>query len=273
MIGIPYFYRLFGYDYAVDIPAAREVRGIPPADHSAAVLRVARPDDIDAAMTLQAAAQRRADVAMPHSAPCWRWLLTHDATTTWVLDRASAVVATGRTPPSRRRGAPGRGRGVGRGGRPGPAARRRAAGGRRRSGWSTGRAPSPTPPGGPCRRGGRDLAEQYYLRIPDPVALLARLAPVLWHRLTEAGLDRAGRSIVISTFGAHYRIDVRPDGLGEVTPGGPLQAPGAVGGAGVAPDRLPALLFGPHGMAGLSQIHPDVYPGPTASSSPAYSHP
>jgi hypothetical protein len=227
-----------------------------------AVLRAARPVDIDATMTLQAAAQRRADVAMPHSAPCWRWLLTHDATTTWVLDRAGAVVATGRTPTP-----------------DGGVLLAEAAASDEAAALDLLRCVARLAEGDPVRvvhrpgtitdaawghllTGGRDLAEQYYLRIPDPAALLARLAPVLWHRLTDAGLDRAGRSIVISTFGAHYRIDVGPDGLGEVTQGGPLQAPGSVGGAGVAPDRLPALLFGPHGMAGLSQIHPDVYPGP-----------
>jgi hypothetical protein len=107
--------------------------------------------------------------------------------------------------------------------------------------------------------GVRELAEQYYVRIPDPAVLLTRLAPVLWHRLSSAGLDR--QSIVVSTFGAHYRIPVTDDGLGEVLVGGTMQGPGAVGGAGVAPDRLGALLFGPHGMAGLSRTFPDVYPG------------
>lgn len=34
-----------------------------------------------------------------------------------------------------------------------------------------------------------------------------------------------------------------------------------MGGAGVAPDYLPALLFGPHGIDGLSRIRPDVYSG------------
>lgn len=33
----------------------------------------------------------------------------------------------------------------------------------------------------------------------------------------------------------------------------------AVGGAGLAPDHLPALLFGPHGVEGLTRIRPDVY--------------
>jgi hypothetical protein len=40
-----------------------------------------------------------------------------------------------------------------------------------------------------------------------------------------------------------------------------MQGPGAVGGAGVAPDKLAALLLGPLGIAGLARLHPDVYPG------------
>ncbi|MFD9519683.1 hypothetical protein, partial [Streptomyces sp. NPDC059979] len=85
------------------------------------------------------------------------------------------------------------------------------------------------------------------------------LRPLFWQRLTAAGIDRTGRDIVISTFGAHYRMPVLAGGLGEVVTGGPIQSPGAVEGAGVAPDHLAALLFGPHGIEGLTRIRPDVY--------------
>ena len=54
---------------------------------------------------------------------------------------------------------------------------------------------------------------------------------------------------------------VTGDGLGPVRAGGREQAPAAAGGAGVAPDQLGALLFGPHGMHGLARRRPDVYPG------------
>ena len=45
---------------------------------------------------------------------------------------------------------------------------------------------------------------------------------------------------------------ITDDGVGPVRVGGPMQAPGAAGGCGVAPDALPALLTGPLGMHGLS---------------------
>ena len=70
--------------------------------------------------------------------------------------------------------------------------------------------------------------------------------------------------MVVSTFGAHYRMAITDDGVGPVVAGGPMQAPGAARGCGVAPDALPALLTGPHGMHGLARRRPDVYPGPDA---------
>ncbi|MEU3960093.1 GNAT family N-acetyltransferase [Streptomyces buecherae] len=258
MIGIPYFYRLFGYEYAIDIPPALAVTAPPPGDGTPAP-RAARPDDVPALAALQDAAQAPFDVAVPHSAPRWRWLLGHDASDLWVLERGGAVVASARTTP------PGDGvlvaeatavdeaaarellRGV--------AARHPGVGLRvvHRAG---------TVPAAAWRKWmehtPRGRASQYYVRVPDPAALLERLRPLLWRRLTTTGVDLPDGDIVLSTFGAHYRVPVLADGLGEVVTGGPRQYPGT-GGAAVAPDHLPALLFGPHGMAGLTQLRPDVY--------------
>jgi len=41
-----------------------------------------------------------------------------------------------------------------------------------------------------------------------------------------------------------------------------MQAPASVGGAGIAPDLTASLLFGPEGITGLAEAHPDVYCGP-----------
>ncbi|WP_030721221.1 GNAT family N-acetyltransferase [Streptomyces sp. NRRL S-237] len=260
MIGIPYFYRLFGYEYAIDIPQALNVSTLPPGDGRTGTLRAALPSDIPSMAALQASAQSGFDVTMPHSAACWRWLLDHEASSLWVLEHAGTVIAAARTTP------------------PGDemllaeaAARDQAAARDLLSGVAA------LAPGDPIRivhRAGTVTgnawqefidhephrnAEQYYIRIPDVAALLDRLRPLFWQRLTAAGIDRTGRDIVISTFGAHYRIPVLANGLGEVVTGGPIQSPGAVEGAGVAPDHLAALLFGPHGMEGLTRIRPDVY--------------
>ncbi|MFF5206983.1 GNAT family N-acetyltransferase [Streptosporangium sp. NPDC000396] len=262
MIGIPYFYRLFGYEYTIDIPPAPVMRTVPAGD-GAPALRAARPSDIPAMAALQDMAQSRFDVAMPHSAACWRWLLAHEASTTWVVERDDTVVATGRTTPP-----------------DDEILLAEAAALDEAAARELLRGVAALAPGGQVQvveRAGtvaaaawhgfladerRTEAEQYYIRVPDVAALLDRLRPVLWHRLVTAEVDRAGKDIVISAFRAHYRIPVGADGLGAVTVGGAMQGPGAVGGAGVAPDHLPALLFGPHGIDGLSRIRPDVYPGP-----------
>ncbi|MFF2022022.1 GNAT family N-acetyltransferase [Streptomyces sp. NPDC058171] len=259
MIGIPYFYRLFGYEYAIDIPPALRV-STPPPGGSDAVLRPARPADVPALTALQHTAQTGFDVAMGHSAERWRWLLEHEASTLWVLERDGTAVATGRTTPP-----------------DGGVLLAEAAAVDGAAALDLLRAVAARFPEEPLRvvhRAGtvtahawRDLlvheppaaAEQYYVRVPDVALLLDRLRPLLWQRLTTAGMERGGRDIVLSTFGAHYRIPVRADGLGEVVTGGAMQGPRAVHGAGVAPDHLPALLFGPRGMEGLTRIRPDVY--------------
>lgn len=265
MIGIPYFYRLFGYEYAIDIPQTLTVNALPPLPPlppggATATLRAARPSDIPSMAALQASAQSGFDVTMPHSAASWRWILDHESSNLWVLERAGTVVATARTTP------------------PGEemllaeaAARDEAAALDLLSGVAA------LAPGAPLRvvhRAGtvtgnawqqfvdqepRRGAEQYYIRIPDVAALLDRLRPLFRQRLDAAGIERSGQDIVISTFGAHYRIPVLADGLGEVVTGGPMQSPGAVRGAGVAPDHLAALLFGPHGIEALNRFRPDVY--------------
>jgi predicted N-acetyltransferase YhbS len=260
MIGIPYFYRLFGYEYAIDIPRPRPVTPTGDGDPSA-TFRRARPDDLAAVTAMHDDVQRGVDVAMPHSPPRRRWLLQHDGSTTWVVERAGTPVATARTQPPEEDGVlaaeaaavdedaartllhhlaalvPGGELQVV--DRPGTVASLVAAG----------------------RAGTEGDAEQYYVRIPDAGVLLDRLRPVLWQRLLGSGLDRAGRDLVISTFGRHHRLAVRDDGLGAPVTGGPMQAPGAAGGMAVAPDQLGALLFGPLGVVGLTRRRPDVYPG------------
>ncbi|MFD5618137.1 GNAT family N-acetyltransferase [Streptomyces yangpuensis] len=260
MIGIPYFYRLFGYEYAIDIPQALNVNALPPPGDGNATLRAARPSDIPAMAALQASAQSGFDVTMPHSAACWRWLLDHESSNLVVLEQTGTVIAAARTTP------PGEEMLLAEGAARDEAAAREllsavgalAAGEGlqvvHRAGTVTGNAWQEFLDHEPRRN-----AEQYYIRVPDVAALLDRLRPLFRQRLASAGIDRTGRDIVISTFGAHHRIPVLADGLGEVVTGGAMQSPGVVGGAGVAPDQLAPLLFGPHGFEGLTRIRPDVY--------------
>ena len=67
--------------------------------------------------------------------------------------------------------------------------------------------------------------------------------------------------MLVSTYGRHYRFAVTADGLAPAVVGGAVQAPVSAGGAGVAPDWLASLLFGPWGIQGLARLRPDVLPG------------
>ena len=261
MIGIPYFYRLFGYEYAIDIPRARALRESPrpssgvrePAAGS--VLREATTADIPALVALQEAAQAPYDVAMPHPEDRWHWLLAHEGSTTRVLERDGVVVASARTGP------PDEGLLVAEAAAMDTTGAHDLLDGLRGLGEPlTIVHRQLTTPGrawADLLEPGRTDATQYYARLERPELVLDALRPVLTARLRAAGL---GRDVVISTFGRHYRLPWTPDaGLGPVEVGGPMQAPGVAQGAGVAPDHLPALLLGQLGIQGLARLYPDVY--------------
>ncbi|GAB3756699.1 GNAT family N-acetyltransferase [Microlunatus parietis] len=258
MIGIPYFYRLFGYEYAIDINPARPAQA--PTGPVGAGFRPAREEDLPGLAALQQRSQAGFDLAVPHPAARWRWLLHQDASELWVLERAGNLAAGGRV----RRGddelllaeaaaddepaALDLLRGVA--GLDPDAALRVVE----RPGTLAATAWRPH-----LDHEAPQRAEEYYVRIPDAAALLDRLRPLFWRRLAGAGLDAGGRDLVISTFGAHYRLPTGDDGLGPVITGGPMQSPGVAGAVGVAPDQLGALLFGPRGLDGLTRLRPDVY--------------
>ncbi len=105
-------------------------------------------------------------------------------------------------------------------------------------------------------------AASYYARVPDVAALLDRLRPVLSARLAASPLAQDTGEILISFFRHHVRMPYANGVVGTAQSGGPMQAPASAGGAGVAPDQAASLLFGPDGIAGLAERHPDVYCGP-----------
>ncbi|MGI8879933.1 MAG: GNAT family N-acetyltransferase [Jatrophihabitans sp.] len=260
MVGIPYFYRIFGYSYAIDIAPWREARSVLTT-RSDITVRAAEVADLPAVQALQDQTQSRVDLRMPHSPSCWRWLLARDGSTTVVAVRDGIVVGSGRTTPPE--GGVGLGEVAAQDHAVAAALVTHAAalGGSEplqladRPGTAFGAlvdeiADLPRPG-----------AQKYYLRIPDLVALLDALRPVLEARLAGAEVDPSAE-ILLSTFGAHVRMPVRDGRLDHPVGGGTLQSPHAAGGAGVAPDRVPELLFGGLGIRGLIERYPDVYPGP-----------
>ncbi|WP_081971292.1 GNAT family N-acetyltransferase [Dactylosporangium aurantiacum] len=258
MIGIPYFYRQFGYQYTMPIAQRRAVLDVPAMPDGCTV-RVAGPDDIAAMARLQDAVQRRHDVSMPHSPMCWRALVARSGSTQVVAERAGAVIGTARVTPPHEGVVVGEVAVAGDGGAGVAALLAHAAG-------LAGGAPFEAKD----RAGllaahlapARPDAADYYVRVPDVAALLRHLRPVLSARL--AGHD-GDADVVVSFFRHHVRLHRTDGAVTDVAAGGPMQGPAALGGAGVAPDLVGPLLFGPHGIDGLAARHADVYPGPRAA--------
>jgi hypothetical protein len=227
------------------------------------VVRDGGADDIAAMAALQDAAQRDYDLRMPHSPACWRWLVARDGSSQLIVERAGLPVATGRvTPPE-----------------DGVVVLGEIAGADASAAFALVNFASRTAGSATLKvmeRGGStagDAVEQYlaprarqascyYVRVPDVAALFDHLRPVLSARLAASDFADQDGEIVLSFFRHHLRMAFMKGKVGEPRPGGRMQAPASVGGAGVAPDLTGSLLLGPDGIAGLVERHSDVYSGP-----------
>ncbi len=154
-------------------------------------LRPATEADLSAVVRLQDAAQAGVDVAVPHSAPRWRWLLARDGTTVWVVERDGEVVSTGRATDPDEGVLLAEAAAVDR-----DAAADLVAGLAATAGddpLQVQRRPGPVDEVCASLYGDPSpLAEQFYVRLPDPAAVLDALRPVLWERHVASGLDRVG---------------------------------------------------------------------------------
>jgi len=256
MIGIPYFYRRFGYEYVQPMPTWHQLTETPPPVPEVSVRR-ATASDLPQLERLQDRAQAAADLRLGHSPACWRWLLAHEASELWVADHDGRLVGMVRTlPPAE-----------------GPAAAELAAEDDQAALALLGHAAARGE--GPLlvqRRGGlsaavtarlagpHDRAEWYYARVADVPRLLVHLAPVLGDRLVAAGLD-GERELLLSTYHEHWRLRISAAGIEVLAHGGAEQAPVSKGGSGVPPDAVASLLVGTHGAAGLEELLPDCLLG------------
>ena len=129
---------------------------------------------------------------------------------------------------------------------------------------------------------GGEKPDWYYVRVPDPVALLEWLRPVLGARLVAAGLADEPREVLLSCWRWHVRFTVDPRrsagsepadpsaagsgswGFGVVGPmrgGRAEQRPISKGGSGWPPDGFASLVFGPYGALELEERLPDAFLG------------
>jgi predicted N-acetyltransferase YhbS len=259
MVGIPYFYRQFGYSYSMPIPGARRLVTVPDADPAIRV-RIADAADVAVMDALQLEEQASAQVAMTHSASCWRWLVARDGSQQWIAERGGVAIATGRATP------PDEGMVLGElAGRPegidALIAHAHRMGGEATSVMDrhTANAHAVIEPRVEPTDDHDGGGEWFYVRVSRLAPLLNRLRPVLAARWRAAGGEEC--DVMVSSYRSHVRFHLGPDGMSEVVAGGHLQAPVSAGGSGVPPDVLGPLVFGPFGAAGLEPHHPDMWLG------------
>ena len=103
--------------------------------------------------------------------------------------------------------------------------------------------------------------DAYYARIRDPVEFLNAVRPELSRRLAESDLSAASGNGLLSLYSSSIHFSYANGELSEFTRGGVEQAPISKGGSGVAPDQFVALVVGDRGFGGLAALHPDVIGG------------
>jgi predicted N-acetyltransferase YhbS len=257
MIGIPYYYRRFGYAYSMPMHPVAPLARVPEAP-AGFVVRRAGARDVPAMAALQDLEQARFDVAMPHQPACWGWLVARSGSTQWVAERDGRLVATARVVDTGDAAVL-----VGEVASASPQALRAlmaevAAGAGTVSVVDRGGVP-----GRALLLGARSRPDWFYARVARPAAVLEALRPDLSARLAvwaaQAGGSPSGEALM-SFWESHIRFAYGPDGVGPVTAGGPHQRPVSEGGSGLPPDAIGALLLG-CGAAGLEDRFPDAHLG------------
>lgn len=256
MVGIPYFYRRFGYEYAVPTPDTIDITAQSPGGADDVSFRVASIDDIDHILALQDHMGSSAMIVAEHHRLMWSWLIAspvyrvvvatrddtpvgmmriyYDESTPLVFDVAAADPGTFRS-------------------LLGEACRGRA-------GATVAMRP-----------GLEDFATNmtsrtndgyaYYARVPNPADLLEAIRPELNLRLTGSGLEIDDGELLLSLYRASIRFEIKEGQLGPVATGGRVQAPVSAGGSGVPPDLIAHLILGPLGALELERRHADVLLG------------
>jgi predicted N-acetyltransferase YhbS len=252
MIGIPYFYRQFGYEYVTPMPPWRPLVATPPTVDGL-VVRPASLADIPRLQELQEQAQGDVDVRMGHSPQCWRWLVERDGSL-WVAEDHGGVVGMSRTD--------------------GDVVAELAAGtdevlhtlvahaaAQADEQLSVQQRSAAAAALEPYLGRASQKADWYYARVPDLAALLRHLSPALHARLVSAGMGDREHEVLLSTWRSHLRFAIGPAGFRLLAEGGAEQAPVSKGGSGVPPDAIASLLLGPYGAAGLEERLPDCFLG------------
>jgi hypothetical protein len=264
--GIPYFYRRFGYEYAIAFPPVRLVTpGLTMSMPEGWSVRRAEPDDVPAIVRLHARAQLGVPLVATKAEEWWRWSLgVDDPAPPYVAEQDGTVhgiAGIGQGPPGVYDGATTI-RGVAYDALDAFNAFLAEAAERGKPVAIEERGTQTAPAEGISQRHHAHYA--LYVRVADPVALLDRLRTVLSERL--AASPRAGTSgqLLLSTYSSSIVLTYERGEVVSVEAGSPVQNPVDQGGAGVPPDLIATLVFGRYGAAALAARHDDVRLGRVA---------
>ncbi len=258
IIGITYFYRRLGYEYAIPVGTWHSVAAtsVPPMPDGWTV-REASADDHETVAATQEKAFGKANVAIGFDRRLAGWVLRSPVYTTLIAESgdgmASARIYMDDGEPYVLDLAATSRDGV---------TAVLAAVGERAPGQNVtihGR-----PVALPLLDGLADMSpagDAYYARIEDPVTWLNAIRPELSRRLAASDLAAASGDGLISMYVSSVNFSYANGQVGEFVAGPRDQAPISKGGSGIAPDLIASLLLGPLGFSGLAERHPDVNAG------------
>jgi predicted N-acetyltransferase YhbS len=259
MVGITYFYRRLGYEYALPVAPWQKIPSTDlPAMPGGWAVRVAGEADREMILRLQRPIQDSTDFSVGLSDQMWSFLLRSPVYETLLAEHSGVPQACARIYMD-----------------DGDPYVMDLAGTNREAHLAV-------LAGVGMRNPGRDLVilsrpgaspnvhdlgsldatgEAYYARIGDPVRWLNAVRDELSRRLSASSLAGESGEGMISLYASSIRFGYADGAVGEFTSGPREQAPISKGGSGVPPDLLTSLLVGPLGFAGLAENHPDMNAG------------
>jgi len=261
--GLPYYYRLFGYEYAIDITplGTLEAAGLAGRVVMPPEVRVRRivDDDIPALMRLADERNAQVDLGVDMDAAAWAWStraqrLEETGAEDWIALRAGKAIGSAR---------------VSGGGDhtlfidrlagdetaaaalvaaalalPGVTMLRMGSACAPRIGlWVAALRPQPLP------------LYALQIRVNDPARAVRQLAPALERRLAASAFAGLSRDLDLGLYRYGLRLTINSGTITDVTRQAGLGEPRI----GIPPDVLPKLLFGYRDLDDLMDIYPDLY--------------
>ncbi|MDJ0664315.1 MAG: GNAT family N-acetyltransferase [Acidimicrobiia bacterium] len=259
MVGITYFYRRLGYEYALPVAPWQEIpSGDVPDVPEGWTVRVAGETDRQTIRDLQRPIQNSTDLSIGLSDQMWSFLLRSPVYDTLLAEHRGVPQACGRIylhedDPYVMD--------LAGGSRDGLLAILAGVGSRNPGRNLTVLTRPEASPNLDDLGSLSETGEAYYARIGDPLRWLNAIRPVLSSRLSASSLAGEKGEGMISLYASSIRFPYANGEVGEFTRGPREQAPISKGGSGVPPDLMTSLLAGPLGFVGLAERHPDMNGG------------